>query len=92
MTSDNITSHPHADGKPSATDCRCKMDNNLVKQEALEHWLGYKRSADIEKWLLEQGIKYGRSRNGKIVTTQHAIDNSFSTGSTSQPAIEFDFQ
>ena len=92
MTSDNITSHPHTNGKPSATDCRCKMDNNLIKQDTLEHWLDYKRSSDIEKWLLENGIQYAKSRNGKIVTTQHAIDNSFSTDNTSHPSVEFDFQ
>jgi len=48
----------------------------LIDQQQLMDWSGFKRPCDLEKWLIEKGIKYHRSRRGKIVTTITAVDSS----------------
>lgn len=46
----------------------------LLKQPALLDWTGFKRPADLEKWLKDNHIPYRRAKGGELVTTQAAID------------------
>lgn len=46
----------------------------IILQDDLTQMSGYKRQADIERWLLSNRIGYTRGRDGIISTTLEALN------------------
>lgn len=62
----------------------------LLKQPDLLAWTGYKRPADLEKWLKDNRIPYRRGRGGELLTTQAAVDAALLGVNHVQPDTTFD--
>lgn len=46
-----------------------------VQQEQLLEWVGYQRPGDLMKWLDSRKIKYTQGKDGRICTTEEAIND-----------------
>lgn len=54
------------------------MNPHLLNEDDILRWGKWKRRADAEKWLKEQGIWYARGNRGALMTTLEAIQQSAS--------------
>jgi hypothetical protein len=45
------------------------MSNELLSQQDLSNWCGYKRRAELIDWLEKRSIRYEIGKDGKICTT-----------------------
>ncbi len=45
------------------------MNRDLLTESDIANWCGYKRQGDIERWLKENGIRYFRGKDGKLLAT-----------------------
>ncbi len=63
------------------------MSAQLLTEQELSEWCGYKRQGDIEKFLIKEGIKFFRGKDGKLLTTHGLIDASKLNGASNE--IEF---
>lgn len=48
--------------------------SDLIKEEQLLDWLGYSRSADVERKLRQHGIGFIFGKQGKICTTMEQLN------------------
>lgn len=58
--------------------------SQLITQDALRDWTGYKRQSDLEDFCNKYQIKFHRAKGNKLVTTQAAIDQSLLFTDTAQ--------
>ena len=46
----------------------------LITEQELKEWTGYERTADLEKWCIDNRIPYYRGKGGRICVTIEAIN------------------
>lgn len=51
------------------------MAKALLTQSELLEWTGYSRQADLEKFLRVNRVNYTYGKEGKVCTTQSAVDS-----------------
>jgi len=50
------------------------MNQNLIPEEDLLAWTGYKQRADLTKWLKSKNIDFQLGKGGRICTTNFNIN------------------
>lgn len=64
--------------------------DGLINQEQLSDWSGHTQPRDLERWLIERGIKY-HIASGRYVTTITAINASLKLDSHNKVDDDIDF-
>jgi len=58
----------------------------LLNTDDLRQWLGYKRTADIIKWLERNNVPWRRGSGDQICTTLDAVSKAIEGGEQRTPA------
>lgn len=62
----------------------------LIDEDALREWTGFHQSQRLMRWLVDNGIPFLRGRDGRVITTQGAVDAVLLQRQTTGEPIEFD--
>lgn len=60
--------------------------SKLVNCAELKHWLGYERTADVIRWLDQNGVAWSAGKDRQPCTTLDAVTHALEGRQTRKPA------